>query len=73
MGKVKVKLWTNQYLIIILLSLVMCFFYMITAGFPIFVSTISDNPAIAGIMTTTLMVASLLRASLQVLSSKKLI
>lgn len=35
-------------------------FYMITAGFPIFVSTISDNPAIAGIMTTTLMVASLL-------------
>ena len=35
-------------------------FYMITAGFPIFVSTISDNPAIAGIMTTTLMVASLI-------------
>ena len=61
MGKVKAKLWTNQYLIIILLSLVMfASFYMITAGFPIFVSTISDNPAIAGIMTTTLMVASLL-------------
>ena len=60
MGKVKAKLWTNQYLIIILLSLVMfASFYMITAGFPIFVSTISDNPAIAGIMTTTLMVASL--------------
>ena len=35
-------------------------FYMITAGFPIFVSTISDNPAIAGIMTTTLMLASLI-------------
>ena len=33
---------------------------MITAGFPIFVSTISDNPTIAGIMTTTLMVASLI-------------
>ena len=61
MGKEKVKLWTNQYLIIILLSLVMfSSFYMITAGFPIFVSTISDNPAIAGIMTTTLMVASLI-------------
>ena len=61
MGKVKAKLWTNQYLIIILLSLVMfASFYMITAGFPIFVSTISDNPAIAGIMTTTLMVASLI-------------
>ena len=61
MGKVKAKLWTNQYVIIILLSLVMfASFYMITAGFPIFVSTISDNPAIAGIMTTTLMVASLL-------------
>ena len=61
MGKEKVKLWTNQYLIIILLSLVMfASFYMITAGFPIFVSTISDNPAIAGIMTTTLMVASLI-------------
>ena len=60
MGKVKVKLWTNQY-VIILLSLVMfASFYMITAGFPIFVSTISDNPAIAGIMTTTLMVASLI-------------
>ena len=61
MGKEKVKLWTNQYLIIILLSLVMfCSFYMITAGFPIFVSTISDNPAIAGVMTTTLMTASLI-------------
>ena len=61
MGKVKAKLWTNQYLIIILLSLVMfASFYMITAGFPIFVSTISDNPAIAGIMTTTLMIASLI-------------
>ena len=61
MGKIKAKLWTNQYVIIILLSLVMfASFYMITAGFPIFVSTISDNPAIAGIMTTTLMVASLI-------------
>jgi MFS family permease len=61
MGKEKVKLWTNQYVIIILLSLVMfSSFYMITAGFPIFVSTISDNPAIAGIMTTTLMLASLI-------------
>ena len=61
MGKVKAKLWTNQYVIIILLSLVMfASFYMITAGFPIFVSTISDNPTIAGIMTTTLMVASLI-------------
>lgn len=61
MSKEKVKLWTNQYLIIILLSLVMfSSFYMITAGFPIFVSTISDNPAIAGIMTTTLMTASLI-------------
>ncbi len=61
MDKKKVKLWTNQYLIIVILSLVMfSSFYMITAGFPIFVSTISDNPAIAGIMTTTLMVASLI-------------
>jgi MFS family permease len=61
MAKEKVKLWTNQYIIIILLSLVMfSSFYMITAGFPIFVSTISDNPAIAGIMTTTLMFASLI-------------
>ncbi|KZE39677.1 MFS transporter permease [Bhargavaea cecembensis] len=60
MGK-KAKLWTNQYVIIILLSLVMfASFYMITAGFPIFVSTISKNPAIAGIMTTTLMTASLI-------------
>ena len=48
-------------MIIILLSLVMfASFYMITAGFPLFVSTISDNPAIAGIMTTTLMLASLI-------------
>lgn len=61
MGKKKVKLWTSQYVIIIVLSLVMfSSFYMITAGFPIFVSTISDNPAIAGIMTTTLMLASLI-------------
>ena len=35
-------------------------FYMITAGFPIYVTTISENPAIAGIMTTTLMTASLI-------------
>ena len=61
MGKEKVKLWTNQYLIIVILSLVMfSSFYMITAGFPIFVSTISDNPTIAGTMTTTLMLASLI-------------
>ena len=61
MDKAKVKLWTSQYLIIILLSLVMFVsFYMITAGFPIYVATISDNPAIAGIMTTTLMTASLI-------------
>lgn len=54
------KLWTSQYIIIILLTLVMfSSFYMITAGFPIYVSTISDNPAIAGTMTTTLMLASL--------------
>lgn len=61
MSRRKAKLWTNQYVIIISLSLVMfASFYMITAGFPIFVSTISNNPAIAGIMTTTLMVASLI-------------
>ncbi|RHW37523.1 MFS transporter [Lysinibacillus yapensis] len=61
MDKAKVKLWTNQYFIIVILSLVMfTSFYMITAGFPIFVSTISDNPAMAGIMTTTLMLASLI-------------
>ncbi|ALC90640.1 MFS transporter permease [Bacillus sp. FJAT-18017] len=60
MRKIKAKLWTNQYVIIILLSLVMfASFYMITAGFPIFVSTITNNPAVAGIMTTTLMLASL--------------
>ena len=35
-------------------------FYMITAGFPLYVSTISNNPALAGTMTTTLMTASLI-------------
>lgn len=61
MLKLKGKLWTNQYVIIILLSLVMfAAFYMITAGFPIFVQSVSDNPAIAGVMTTTLMLASLI-------------
>ncbi|MDM5333823.1 MFS transporter [Ureibacillus composti] len=61
MDQLKVKLWTNQYIIIVILSLVIfASFYMITAGFPIFVSTITDNPAIAGTMTTTLMVASLI-------------
>lgn len=61
MDKEKVKLWTNQYSTIVLLSLVMfASFYMITAGFPIYVSTISDNPAIAGTMTMTLMLASLI-------------
>ncbi|WP_067728782.1 MFS transporter [Oceanobacillus damuensis] len=61
MGKEKVKLWTSQYSIIVLLSLVMfASFYMITAGFPIFVTNLSDNPALAGIMTTTLMTSSLI-------------
>ncbi|MFC3041481.1 MFS transporter [Virgibacillus xinjiangensis] len=61
MGKITAKLWTNQYVIIVLLSLVMfCAFYMITAGFPIFVSTVTDNPAVAGTMTTTLMLSSLI-------------
>lgn len=32
---------------------------MITSGFPLYVSTISNNPAIAGTLTTTLMTASL--------------
>lgn len=59
--KIKAKLWTNQYVIIVLLAFVMfSSFYMITAGFPIFVATISDNPSIAGTMTTTLMIASLI-------------
>lgn len=72
MDKEKVKLWTKQYLIIVILSLVMfTSFYMITAGFPIFISTVSDNPTIAGVMTTTLMVASLITRSLQVSLSKK--
>ena len=35
-------------------------FYMITSGFPLYVSTISNNPAIAGTLTTTLMTASLI-------------
>lgn len=33
---------------------------MITSGFPLFVSTISNNPAIAGTLTTTFMTASLI-------------
>lgn len=61
MENIKVKLWTREYSIIILLSFIMFVsFYMITSGFPIYVSTINDNPAIAGIMTTTLMTASLI-------------
>jgi MFS family permease len=59
MNQVKVKLWTGQYMIIVVSSLVLfAAFYMITAGFPLYVTTISDNPAIAGTMTTTLMTAS---------------
>ncbi|RHW43487.1 MFS transporter [Neobacillus notoginsengisoli] len=61
MRKLKVKLWTNQYVIIISLTLVMfASFYMLTAGFPLFIATINGNPAIAGTMTTTLMLASLI-------------
>ena len=61
MNQPKVKLWTSQYTSIILSSLVMfAAFYMITSGFPLYVSTISNNPAIAGTLTTTLMTASLI-------------
>lgn len=59
MNQVKVKLWTGQYTTIVVSALVLfAAFYMITAGFPLYVTTISNNPAIAGIMTTTLMTAS---------------
>ncbi|WP_066249674.1 MFS transporter [Neobacillus drentensis] len=61
MNQTKVKLWTGQYTSIIISSLVMfAAFYMITSGFPLYVSTISNNPAIAGTLTTTLMTASLI-------------
>lgn len=61
MDKAKVKLWTSQYSLIILLSFIMfVVFYMITSGFPIYTSTINNDPAIAGIMTTALMTASLI-------------
>ena len=61
MNQTKVKLWTGQYIAIISSTLIMFVaFYMITAGFPLHVSTISNNPALAGTMTTTLMVASLI-------------
>ena len=61
MNQTKVKLWTGQYIAIIISTLIMFVaFYMITAGFPLHVSTISNNPALAGTMTTTLMTASLI-------------
>ena len=60
MNQTKVKLWTSQYIAIIISTLIMFVaFYMITSGFPLYVSTISNNPALAGTMTTTLMAASL--------------
>jgi MFS family permease len=61
LNQTKVKLWTGQYTSIIISSLVMfAALYMITSGFPLYVSTISNNPAIAGTLTTTLMTASLI-------------
>jgi MFS family permease len=61
LNQTKVKLWTGQYIAIIISTLIMFVaFYMITAGFPLYVSTISNNPALAGTMTTTLMTASLI-------------
>ena len=61
LNQTKVKLWTGQYTSIIISSLIMfAALYMITSGFPLYVSTISNNPAIAGTLTTTLMTASLI-------------
>ena len=61
MNQTKVKLWTSQYTAIISSTLIMfAAFYMITSGFPLYVSTISNDPAIAGTLTTTLMTASLI-------------
>lgn len=61
MEKAKVRLWTSEYSIIIVLSFILFVtFYMITSGLPVFISTFNDNPAIAGIMTTTLMITSLI-------------
>ncbi|KMY50955.1 MFS transporter [Peribacillus loiseleuriae] len=56
----KEKLWTRQYITIVLSTLILFIgFYMLTAGFSIHITEISKNPALAGSMTTAFMIASL--------------
>ncbi|MEC5302568.1 MULTISPECIES: MFS transporter [Staphylococcaceae] len=55
------KLWTWQFSFIILITIT---FYlclqMLTGGFPIFVTQISDNPTLGGVMTTAFMLSAII-------------
>lgn len=60
MNDVKEKLWTRQYTTIVLSTLILFIgFYMLTAGFSIHITEISNKPTLAGSMTTAFMIASL--------------
>lgn len=60
MNEVKEKLWTGQYTTIVLSTLILFIgFYMLTAGFSIHITDISNKPTLAGSMTTAFMIASL--------------
>ncbi|KRG14055.1 MFS family permease [Lederbergia galactosidilyticus] len=61
MNKVKEKLWTKQYILVI--SMTIIFFLSMQSllgGFPIYVANITADPASGGLMTTSFMLAAVL-------------
>ncbi|WP_246202520.1 MFS transporter [Virgibacillus doumboii] len=55
------KLWTSQFLAIIVMAFLffLCL-QLLTAGFPAYITTIKNDPAQAGLMTTVFMAAAIL-------------
>lgn len=55
------KLWTSQFLAIVVMAFLffLCL-QLLTAGFPAYITSIKNDPAQAGLMTTVFMVAAIL-------------
>lgn len=61
MNELKPRLWTVQYFLVVFITFLffLCL-HMMNAGFPIFVTQLSGNPAIGGTMMTAFMMAAII-------------
>ena len=61
MTQPKPRLWTAQYfLVVFMMFLFLLCLHMMNAGFPVFVTQITGNPAISGAMMTAFMIAAII-------------